>query len=421
MSHQIDYYRVLNVRKDASAEEILSSYRRASLLSSPHATDHIPSEQFRLVQQAFEVLGDKRRRLMYDSLYSHDNSQHEVVPAFFSGNVPAPRYQAFSNLVTWINKSSVAKLSPKSVSSSLAWLTSLPMASAVAIASVVLNENWLGLSGWLLTIVLSIWVLLHLPNGKRSKNSLYAFAGSMVVLLCVYGVLVGVATVVWMFIFAISAGLTAYLWRVKNILTGRVEGYGLTANTILEQVELGTPVGSIERAKDLGRIPSRGIERTLHVHRLSAEVLSWLTNVPSVRIVHGVQLGAFVGHVIVCGDRVALVEAILCPPGDYEMNARGDVMSDKGETYSVHSNLGTAISFASAPLRGARVRGWVALFQDHEGEFEVSTSKNAPSSLRLVNAQSLLNEVGTFLAEGKRNDAINVELINEIWKYKVAE
>jgi len=68
-----DYYQILNVSQDASAEEIKKAFRRLALQYHP---DRNPEnvreagEKFKKINEAYEVLGDEHRRWQYDRLTS---------------------------------------------------------------------------------------------------------------------------------------------------------------------------------------------------------------------------------------------------------------------------------------------------------------------------------------------------------------
>jgi curved DNA-binding protein CbpA len=68
-----DYYRILNASRDARAEDITKAYRRLALQYHP---DRNPDnckeaeEKFKEINEAYEVLGDKEKRLHYDQLTS---------------------------------------------------------------------------------------------------------------------------------------------------------------------------------------------------------------------------------------------------------------------------------------------------------------------------------------------------------------
>lgn len=63
-----DYYEVLGVKKDASAEEIKSSYRKKAKECHPdlHPNDKGAEERFKELNEANEVLSDAQKRARYD-------------------------------------------------------------------------------------------------------------------------------------------------------------------------------------------------------------------------------------------------------------------------------------------------------------------------------------------------------------------
>lgn len=63
-----DYYSVLGVKKDASADEIRKVYRKLSRENHPDVKpgDTAASEKFKKVQEAYAVLGDAEKRAQYD-------------------------------------------------------------------------------------------------------------------------------------------------------------------------------------------------------------------------------------------------------------------------------------------------------------------------------------------------------------------
>lgn len=67
-----DYYEVLGLRKDASAEEIKKSYRQLALKFHPDKNpgDHEAEIRFREAAEAYEVLADTTKRARYDR-YGH--------------------------------------------------------------------------------------------------------------------------------------------------------------------------------------------------------------------------------------------------------------------------------------------------------------------------------------------------------------
>lgn len=60
-----DYYSVLGVKRDASADEIKQAYRR--LASQHHPDRGGDTQRFQEIQQAYETLGDDTKRAAYDN------------------------------------------------------------------------------------------------------------------------------------------------------------------------------------------------------------------------------------------------------------------------------------------------------------------------------------------------------------------
>ncbi|TRM65733.1 DnaJ domain-containing protein [Schizophyllum amplum] len=77
MSSFPDYYRILNVERAATADEVRQAYKRESLKTHPdrlaNATDterRKATERFQAVADAYYVLSDSSRRKEYDALYA---------------------------------------------------------------------------------------------------------------------------------------------------------------------------------------------------------------------------------------------------------------------------------------------------------------------------------------------------------------
>src|SRR5690606_28600117 len=68
-----DYYKVLDVARDASEADIKKAYRRLAMKLHPdrNPDDKQAEEQFKEAKEAYEVLTDPARRATYDQ-YGHE-------------------------------------------------------------------------------------------------------------------------------------------------------------------------------------------------------------------------------------------------------------------------------------------------------------------------------------------------------------
>src|SRR5215475_11306247 len=68
MARKRDYYEVLGVERDASADEIKSAYRKLAFKHHPDRNqgNHAAEEQFKEASEAYEVLSDDQKRTIYD-------------------------------------------------------------------------------------------------------------------------------------------------------------------------------------------------------------------------------------------------------------------------------------------------------------------------------------------------------------------
>ena len=78
-----DYYKILNVKKTAKKDEIKKSYRRLARKYHPDVSKEKDAEtRFKEVNEAYEVLGDKKKRAQYDQGSSAWGSQQNYQSSY---------------------------------------------------------------------------------------------------------------------------------------------------------------------------------------------------------------------------------------------------------------------------------------------------------------------------------------------------
>jgi hypothetical protein len=120
-----DYYALLRVSRTATDAEIKQAFRRLAILLHPDKNPHPDAPMaFQEVNEAYEVLGDAIKRMLYDQMLSQEEGTPIVVqhrhrdPAYRRrppGYKPAPRapsagYLAMMKLMPYTNWVSVAAL-----------------------------------------------------------------------------------------------------------------------------------------------------------------------------------------------------------------------------------------------------------------------------------------------------------------------
>ena len=81
-----DYYDILGLQRNASAEEIKKAYRRLARKYHPDTAggDARAAERFKELQEAYEVLNDMKKRQVYDR-FGHAGVKMGTGPAGYQG------------------------------------------------------------------------------------------------------------------------------------------------------------------------------------------------------------------------------------------------------------------------------------------------------------------------------------------------
>ena len=99
MAQKRDYYEVLSLPRNASAEDIKKAYRKAALAHHPdrNAGDKKAESKFKEATEAYQILADPEKRELFDR-YGHDAVSGAAAGFSFCGgtNFFRPKLEAIS-------------------------------------------------------------------------------------------------------------------------------------------------------------------------------------------------------------------------------------------------------------------------------------------------------------------------------------
>ncbi len=82
----MDFYKILNLKKDASQDDIKKAYRKLAMKYHPdrNQNDKKAEEKFKEIQKAYETLGDPKKRAEYD--YDHNTNYRNKKTQAYESN-----------------------------------------------------------------------------------------------------------------------------------------------------------------------------------------------------------------------------------------------------------------------------------------------------------------------------------------------
>ena len=175
--------------------------------------------------------------------------------------------------------------------------------------------------------------------------------------------------------------------------------------------------GTARQPGALGRLRP-GTTARYDGERATARLLevSLLPGFPAVRLVNGLSFGggAAVGHALLAGYRIAVVDSLLAPPGNYSWD--GQRLRHRGR-HAGDVRLTDTVRKVQDLFPECNVRGWLALHGRQNNPFEPivdyppSLDRSALVSVHVANAGTLLREVRRFLSEGPQANTVQVPVL----------
>ncbi len=103
----ISHYDVLQIKKNASNEEIKKSFRNLALKYHPDKNKSADSkEKFLRIVEAYEILSDENSRKKYDMAYQDDKEQENIYTYSTKWTPPADyvKYYSYDEIKNWYIK-----------------------------------------------------------------------------------------------------------------------------------------------------------------------------------------------------------------------------------------------------------------------------------------------------------------------------
>ncbi len=182
-----------------------------------------------------------------------------------------------------------------------------------------------------------------------------------------------------------------------------------------------------QQVHGLARTPGRlarlrsGVMARYDGERATARLLetSLLQGFPAARLVNGLHFasGPEAGHAVLAGYRIAVVDSLMAPPGNYawdgqQLRHRGRLAGDV--------RMGQTVRAVQELFPECNVRGWLVLHGKPGNPFEPivdyppSLDRSGVAGVHVTNPGTLLREVRQFLSEGPQPSTVHVPVLSRL-------
>lgn len=417
-----NYYEALGVSPSASSREIREAYQAAVVLASPSRLEQSTSAYYRYLNEALDVLTNESMREAYDE--SLGNISTFVERRFSPSSVAFPD---LGGRVNWIEPCAQVRVVPKRFGRVGGLVSGLGAAVGLILSAWFLpHADVLTVVGWgVLAFFAALFLHFH-PKVKSTFRSVPLLGyGLGVFVFC--AVVVGQVSVpLWSVLLSgllMTFGFAGVgeWWRSRAIRAGGVtEGFPLSEEYVLKHREMGTAGESWRWMARKSQVSSANLTRETFTQQMTADILMRLTVAGGVRLLHGIDRDIFLPHVLVAGNKVAVVEGIIVDDTDYTYTSRGILEPATGDEESVLVSVPAGVASLETFKRGLEVRGWVLVISHHGAPLQFKY-KGDSGAVRVGDAKTVLSEISEFFSEDDSKAVLDLSVINALWQCKTNE
>ncbi|MEU4608691.1 J domain-containing protein [Kribbella sp. NPDC023972] len=421
-----DHYEVLNVERTATTDEIKSAYRR--LVRQVHPDQGGNAALFRLVQEAWTTLSDPYKRAAYDRKLSGsataepepdtsyaeqtrprsdpgtDNPPTEAAPGGSNGPPAEPARSGSIRVVPRFGRWRRLALVALAV-----WLV---LAAGPYVYS-SLQEGWSAPIGLLLAALTVIGLPPHwrrrLPLHRRITGCGIVGAFGLAVMALPF-VSTSLPNILRAWIFIVVAGIVVVRVLTARWSAARELDVAIDRGAAYDANVWGRPGEPLVDDGYSAPIPGSAVLR----HRRTARMLEdVVVRLPAAKLIHGARVGGLtVDHLMIAGDRVAVVASMIGPSGTYTLDLYGSVLRDGQPFDGGDPGLAAAVAAWQARLKGFTVRGFLIIHPAVEGQGQITVATGSGAAVTCLAARSAAAELTDWLRP--EGDVLNRWLLYDV-------
>ncbi|WP_433164777.1 J domain-containing protein [Kribbella sp. CA-247076] len=409
---EADHYEVLSVERTATTDEIKAAYRR--LVRQVHPDQGGNAALFRLVQEAWTTLSDPHKRAAYDrDLAGPAGSESPNGPDPSYGDDPTgdtrsreadePAYGTHDRGAAGSDRQTAGadravRVVPRFGHRRGTALTALAVWLILPVGPFVysgLREGWSVPIGLLLAALTVIGLPPHwrrrLPFHRWITGCGLVGAFGLVVMALPFAA-PDLPTVLRIWIITIVAGIVAVRWLTARWSGARELDLAIDKRAAYDFNVWGRPGEPLVDDGYSAPLSGSAVLR----HRRTAVILEEVAaQLPAAKLIHGARVaGLPVAHLLIAGDRMAVVSSVDGPAGTYSVDGYGSVLRNGQPFDDGEGNVSAVVAAWLARLKGFSVHGFVVV---HPAQGQVSVAGGPDAGVTCLAARSAASALVEWL------------------------